>query len=244
MQTQSFLLKEPTTDDLPSADELTDEVKQRQALLGELRFHTVQHWETAGADKLFRAQMFYPELSGKTYKLWRQFLPTTVQEREFRDYRFDAPPTEALEAIKTAKELQCFARIEIWTPEGNSFMGYAARKLKASEEKIRKFGDRIDPMAVGVAVDQNGVEYYHQIVRWGESLQEVKKIKAHVAKVNWQARLLFWVLPVLVATFGVAAYVVGIQNFGFATMILYTLLGILFTAFLVVLTAVVRDLLG
>lgn len=222
MQVQSFLLDEvPAV--LPSGDELTDELLERRALLDELGFTNLAHWESEGEVKFFTAKMLFPELTGRNMRLWRQFLPT--HHASASSYTFDNVPQEALEHIRTATRLGCFERIEIWTPEGNSFLGLAARKLHVAKEKLAEFGERIDPMAVGVARDINGNERLFQIVRWGESsLQAIEAIRRHVRMVNWKATALLVILPFVVMTLLVSAYVNGIQQWGYGDMFSFTLL--------------------
>ena len=236
MQTQSFLLQDPGV--LEKPNELTTELEARHQLLNEVGFHAVHQWEKTGEDRLFAANTLYPEMTGKQFRLWRSFLPT---ERSFENYRFDTPPTEALEAIQTAKQLGCFDRIEIWTPEGNDFLGFFMRRFESLQDKAREFGDRIDPMAVGIIRDINGQEHYYQIVRWGEALKPLKKIKRHVRSVNWRMRLLFVLLPALVAVAAIACYTAGILLVGFWTMLMWTAISIVACVVLLVLMAATVD---
>lgn len=237
MQTLSFIKQDPTT--LPSADEQTGQLAHRREKLDRLEFHGVRRWETQGADQLFTATTLFPELKGRTFKLWKQFLPTTV--RDFRNYRFDSPPDEALDAIQTAKDLGCFDRIEIWTPEGNSFLGLVARKVGAAQDKLAELGSRIDPMAVGVVTDRNGKEQFFQIVRWGESLKDIKAIKRHVASVNWRARLLFILLPLLGLFTGMTAWYQGVEHFGYGAMLFYSLIAIMVLCLVAMMGAIATD---
>ncbi len=224
MPVQTFIRERPDT--LPSADEQTAERERRLALLRSTGFNQLSAWEMSGEDKLFTATTLFPELTGKSFKLWRGFLPTTPHINE---YRYDIIPTEALEAIRTAQQLNCFSRIEIWTPEGNSFFGLVARKLEVAKDKLEELSSRIDPMAVGVVVDHKGREHYVQIVRWGESLLPISQIKRHIRTVNWKARMLLVVLPILIVLGTIAALLDSVQQNGYENTIIGTL-----TAFCVI----------
>lgn len=222
MQTQSFLLKDPAT--LPSADEQTDEVKHRVGLLDEVGLSGVRRWESQDRDRLYTAQALYPEMTGGDLVLWQRFLPTRYGS--LRQYSYDLPPTEALELMKTATRLDCFDRIELWTPEGNTFLGRIAKHKRDVKTKLEDLANRIDPMAVGVISDVAGREHYFQIARWGEALKPVTEIRRYVRHINWQVRLLTVVLPFVMACFGIASYVIGIQHFGFGPVVAFTLIGI------------------
>ncbi|MDB5185084.1 MAG: hypothetical protein JWN38_892 [Candidatus Saccharibacteria bacterium] len=220
MAVELFIRQDPAT--LPSSDELTSQNAERLALLKSTGFESVEKWEAKGEPQLYTASTLYPELTGSLEKVWRSFLPTVYRERY--SYRYDAPPTQALQAIQTAEQLGCFSRIEIWTPEGNSFFGLVARTCKVMQHKLAELSSKIDPMAVGVVTDQRGVDHYFQIVRWGEALQSLTQIKRHVQKVNWMARLLFVVLPFLLGVIAVAGYINSIQQNGYGPTIGYTCL--------------------
>ena len=239
MPVQTFMLEHPET--LPSADEQTAERERRLELLLDAGFGDLMAWELDGEDKLFTAKALFPELTGKDYKLWRSFLPTI---RDLDAYRYDNVPTEALEAIATAQRLNCFDRIEVWTPEGNSFLGLVARKLEVARDRLGELSSKIDPMAVGIALDYNGREHYFQIVRWGESLLPLKEIRQHVRLVNWKARFLGLVLPLLLAVFAVAAEANAIQHHGFAPTIVLTLMGALVLMFALCVLLLIADSAG
>src|SRR3990167_5797900 len=94
-----------------------DELRQeRSLLLDELGFRTLSSIERVGgvADQFDTAKTLYPEMRGKVIISWKRFLPTI---RSPQEYSYDSVPTEALELIKTAKQLGCFKEIVIWTPE-------------------------------------------------------------------------------------------------------------------------------
>jgi len=215
VQTQCYALTDPLEIELPSADEGQEEAEQRRQLLRATGLTGRLDHEASTAEqaqKLWLATQAYPELVERVYRLWRGFLPTTYRLIE---YRFDEIPVESLEAISVAQQLGCFDRIEIWTPEGNSFFGYLARKIDVAREKLAELAKDIDPMAVGVVVGPDGVEHFFQLVRWGEALLPLNKIKRHVRSVQWRLRLLFKILPTLLGCALLAGYYILIERLGF-----------------------------
>lgn len=219
MQVQTYGLKPLQEVELPSADEGLEEVARRNALMEELGFEARLHHEKKTAEqsqKFWLARQMYPEMTGKSLKLWRRFLPTSCKRS---DFKFDEIPIEALEAIKTASESNCFDKIEIWTPEGNNLSAYLLRALDAAKESTREalasIRSKVDPMAVGIVIDEYGKRHYFQIVRWGEALLPLKKIKKYVRSVRQRAAVLLGVVPAVVAAMLIAGYIIAFLTFGF-----------------------------
>ncbi len=190
------------------SDERLTERKARQQLLSETGFEQVLSYEETQVHRLEMAKLVFTELTGKELTMWRRFLPTTVSTEQ---YRFDQPPTEVLEVIKAAQAMQCFDRIEIWTPEGNNVRGAIARVIKRGVNRVTNFLAEIDPMAVGVINGADNAPCYYPIVRWGESLLPVKRIKAHVRHTRLGVRTVATLLAMVIlaalggAVFGIAA---------------------------------------
>jgi len=180
-----------------------DKMDARQTMLLSLDLRKLASAELL-AVRLESAGSFFPELQGEELAMWNKFLPTSY---ELSDYQYDSIPTEAVDCIAIAKQLGCFDRIFICTPEGNTFggrtkRGYARVKevviagveqvfsvvYRASKATRAALVRTLDPLAIGVITDYNGVERMYQIVRWGESLIPVEEVKAHVAKVDRQVQ--------------------------------------------------------
>lgn len=201
-------------------------IVRRYKLLSDAGFDTRRRVESNSAhsrSKLETTRHLYEELDGKRFSNWKKFLPTVTSTSS---YNFDEVPEEALEAIIEAKELHCFSHIEIWTPEGNSFLGLVARRLNVAKDKLDKFIAQLDPMAVGVITVEGKVHYF-PIVRWGESLLPYKKVQSQVRRTHSTAWILFGVLPALLVMFGLAAYYNGIVHYGYSSMAIGTLMAII-----------------
>lgn len=209
MQTQSYQLRDVA--DLPSADEKTDEVEQRQLLLASLGFEAQFDWESNSGPALEMARLLYPELTGHELETWRRFLPT--RER-FKDYNFDTVPDEALAALETAQRLDCFSKIQIWTPAGNDFHAGVSRAFDSAVQKADEAMARLDPMAVGVATDIDGSKRYFQIVRWGEALLPLDQIERYTNLVQRQLRTTFLFVPFILFALIVAMITSAITHFG------------------------------
>jgi len=142
----------------------------------------------------------YTELTGDELEMWEKFLPTSYS---IADFAYDSIPDEALDELETAQEINCFDNIAIWTPEHNDLKGRLRRRATGVMSRINAvLQDALDPLAVGIIDDQNGVRHFYAIVRWAESLEPVEVIKAYVEKVDRQERTTFLaVLAVLVVAF-------------------------------------------
>jgi hypothetical protein len=212
VQTISYL----NTDQLEAVRNQADEGQAAQrahhGLLASAGFSTAHNWETGGRVRYDMAQLLYPELTGRRLRMWRHFLPTEVDPER---HNFDTPPTEALEHISTARGLACFDRIMVWTPEGSGFFGRTIRWLEAAAETVQRMTNQIDPMAVGIVRDRDGVDHYFQITRWGESLKSIGRIRREVWVTNMQIRLIYQVMPLLLTVIGFIGYSRAIGHFGF-----------------------------
>ncbi len=227
---------------LPSADEGLEEVEARQELLSQLGLTRLGNYERHTLGRLEKAGLLYPELTGKALRTWRKFLPT---QRRLDNFDFDLPPTEALQAIKTAKEQGCFDHIEIWTPDGNRARDFIAQFIQTladtTSSKLQAFRARLDPMAVGVIEDADGSKRCYQIVRWGESLVPFKKVQGKVRRTNIVLAAVCAVL-LTAAAYGAASYYNGIVQHGFVAMIVISLITIVCLAFITMLLVDVLDL--
>lgn len=209
------------TDEVPASKEGEDVQEHhevRQAKLKEAGFSKralVESKNGAKAGRLETARVVFDEITGPRLRTWRKFLPSTCDRA---DFDFDAVPEKALDEIIQANSMQCFDRIEIWTPEGNSFLALVSRRLDVAKDKLGKLMAKLDPMAVGVIEDVEGRKHYFPIARWGESLLPYKSIKRHVRRVHGSAWALFGLVPVLAVVAVLAAYYNGIVNFGYVPM--------------------------
>lgn len=134
------------------------------------------------------ARVIYPELTKDSNDewdatVWEAFLPTVYS---LEDFAYDSIPKAALDDIEEAQKSGLFDRIEIWSPEGNDF------KSRRQEEAQRReiLARSLDPMAVGILTNPNGVEQRFAITRWGESLKPFAEIKAYTQRVERQLRTL------------------------------------------------------
>lgn len=219
MQTENYALTDVAELTLPEDRCLSDEDRQRQKLLkatGMKDRLSFEQESVESTDKLWLATQAYPELVGRTRRLWRAFLPTV---RRIDEYRYDAVPVEALEAIQTAQRLGCFTRIVIWTPEGNSFKAAVLRKFGMVRDRMAALFDSLDPMAVGIVVGPGGEKHFFQIARWGEALLPMSKIKSHVWRLQARLFLLFVVLPVLLFSIACVSYYMLIEHFGYGPVL-------------------------
>lgn len=214
-QTENYRLADPAlvTIDHGAADD-TDPVvtlfdyapqvvsggEARQAMLKELGLKKLAKAERRQA-KLDFARVLYPELTGANLELWRKFLPTSYRAEKFE---YDSVPDEALGLLKEATALDCFDRIEIWTPEGNDLKG------RRHAERARQILARsTDPLAVGIIVGPDKVQHPFALFRWGESLAPIEEIKRYVATVDRQEgawKLLGLIPVVLVALLTVGSF--------------------------------------
>lgn len=229
MKTELYRKADVETD-VPSSDEVEaykDARAIRQQRLKNAGFYDRASAESAAdgyKSKLEMAEALYGELDGKELKTWQRFLPTVTSRGSFT---FDEVSEEALDAIIEAREFECFDRIDVWTPEGNTFLGIVASTVDAAQEKVNKLVASIDPMAVGVICDADGTEHYYPIARWGESLLPFKDIKRQVGRTRTKLRLVFGVLPFILFMLGVSAFYNGIVNYGYGQMVLGSLIAIL-----------------
>lgn len=209
-------------------DSHNEEQQRRKELLVEAGLTMLHSYENQNSQLSGRTELatslYNQELTGKELRVWQRFLPTTCT---LGSYLFDEIPTEALEEIILAKDAMCFDHIEIWTPEGNSFLGLIARKLDTAQDKLSQLISKLDPMAVGVLHDSKGDPHYFPIARWGEALLPFKDIKSHVRKIRHSAWLIFGVLPILIGLMGIAAFYNGIVQNGYSNMILGTIFSII-----------------
>lgn len=161
------------------------EVPPHVAKLAELGFNTQVAWHNEGAAHEWGATTLYPELTGREFKAWRLFLPTTYTD--LATYNHDVIPEEAVDAIHQATMFGCFERIEIWTDEANTARSVLQRGVAAEREAIQAAAARQrermrnwDPMAVGILVGHDGRERPFAIVRWGkEKLMTLKQVERH-----------------------------------------------------------------
>jgi hypothetical protein len=247
MLTETYRKPQPTEETAVSAStdvELYEQsVARRRKLLTEAGFHTLvkeEVFHSHAKSKLETTRQLFEELDGKRLGNWKRFLPTVTSTD---NYTFDAVPEEALEAIISAKGLRLFSRIEIWTPEGNSFLGLVARKLELAKDKLDRFIAQLDPMAVGV-LTIDGKEHFFPIVRWGESLLPYHKIRNHNWRTHGSAWVLFGLLPALLVMFGLAAYYNSIVQHGYGVVSFFTIVGVIISIFAVMAITAFLDMIG
>jgi hypothetical protein len=179
------------------------------------RLHTIGLHRLAEAERTARRveiiSYVYPELVDESYELWNKFLPT---RNKLEDFAYDSIPDEALGYIETAQAIGAFDSIQIWSPEGNDLKGRIQARADA-RMRARALQKSRDPMAVGIVTDQNGVQRFFSIVRWGESLLPVEQIARYVKKVDAQelrrdiGMTLFWIIAALSLVFGLVALLIS-----------------------------------
>jgi hypothetical protein len=219
MITQDYLLVDTSEVEEIKLRSSSDQIRQRRERLEQLGFESLSRAETHIAPKVDMATTLWPELKGLELVTWNKFLPTA---RTIRNFQFDRIPDEALDAIELANQAGCFDSIEIWTPEGNGLIGRISRSLEAAREKMRVLVESTDPMAVGIVKDLDGTERYFSIVRWGEALLPIEKIRQRVRAVDWQVWTLARILPALGIVTALGFYAAGVVTFGPVSMLIWT----------------------
>lgn len=155
----------------------------------------------ATKERMSTANLLYGELTDREHRTWRQYLPTSYRRER---YSYDVPPEEVAVAIADASELQLFDRIEIWTPERAGIKDRTRQFYYQVAQRTRRFKQRVaqtvhdmlesvaDPMAVGV-ITLGGINHYYPIVRWGEALHSLSRVRATV----WARNLAVFLLTKL-----------------------------------------------
>lgn len=111
------------------------------------------------------AEMFFKQMTNYEQTIWRNFLTRQYQKSkgQWKKYKYDTIPVQALEEISFAHSLGVFGDIEIWTPERST-----------------------DPAAIGVVNLHGNLANRFLITRWGESLKPFEEIEKEVcSRVNF-----------------------------------------------------------